>query len=163
MHKEAGMKHWIALAGLALSACAGSSDWFSRENAVDVSEVARSYQCNSEGPDSRLTLMPDLAAVEAWQQARGVSFGGVALPQGPFALIEMGERSSGGYGLAISRTAGRRGDTLILSGTFVAPAPDDITTQAITSPCVLVSLPRQGYAWVEVIDQDGRLRGRSGS
>lgn len=156
------MKHGITLAALALSACAGSSDWFSRENAVDVSEVARSYHCNGEGPDVRLTLLPDLAAVEAWQQARGVSFGGVALPQGPFALVEMGERSSGGHGLAISRTAGRRGDTLILSATFVAPAAEDITTQAITTPCVLVSLPKQGYASVEVIDQDGRVRGRSG-
>lgn len=155
------MKPWIVLVSLGLSACAGMPDWFSRENSVEVSEVARSYYCNSQGPDVRVTLMADVAAVEAWQQSHGTSLGDARLPQGPFALVEMGERNSGGYGLAISRLAGRRGDTLILRGTFIAPAADAITTQAISSPCVLVSLPREGYAAVEVIDQDGRVRGRS--
>jgi len=156
--KEASMKHGILLLSLGLSACAG---WMQRESSVEVSEVARSYQCNSQGPETRVSLMPDGAAVAAWQQQRGVEFDTARLPQGPFALVEMGERNSGGYGLAVSRLAGRRGDTLILRGTFVAPGADEVSTQAITTPCVLVSLPREGYATVEIVDQDGRLRGRA--
>ena len=152
------MKQWILLLSLGLSACA--SDWLSRESTVEVSEVARSQQCNSEGQETRLSLLPDPGAVAAWQQQRGVDLG-ARLPQGPFVLVEMGERNSGGYGIAISRLAGRRGDTLTLRGTFIAPAADDIATQAITSPCVLVSLPREGYGAVEIVDQDGRLRGRA--
>ncbi|WP_162932316.1 protease complex subunit PrcB family protein [Solimonas sp. K1W22B-7] len=152
------MKYGILLLSLGLSACAGN--WLSRESAVEISEVARSYQCNSGSPETRISLMADGATVAAWQQQRGVDFGEARLPQGPFALVEMGERNSGGYGLAISRLAGRRGDSLILRGTFVAPALGDITTEAITSPCVLISLPRDKYGSVEIIDQDGRLRGR---
>ena len=154
------MKQWILLLSLGLSACAGTSGWLSRESSAETSEVARSQQCNSEGPEARLTLLPDPGAVAAWQQQHGVDFGDARLPQGPFALVEMGERNTGGYGIAISRLAGRRGDTLTLRGTFIAPAADAMTTQAITSPCVLVSLPRDGYSTVEVIDQDGRRRGR---
>ncbi|HSW14884.1 MAG TPA: protease complex subunit PrcB family protein [Solimonas sp.] len=155
------MNRWIAPAALLLAGCSGMPTLFSKEYAIEVSEAARSGQCNTAGPESRVSLLADTAAVEAWQQEHGVSFG-VALPQGPFALVEMGERNTGGYGLAISRLAGRRGDTLVLNGTFIAPAAEDMTTQAITSPCVLVSLPKQGYSQVEIIDQDGRVRGRSG-
>ena len=152
------MKYGILLLSLGLSACVGG--WMKRESSVEVSEVARSYQCNSEGQETRISLLPDAAAVAGWQQQRGVDLGGERLPQGRFALVEMGERNSGGYGVAISRLAGRRGNTLILRGTFVAPGPNDMSTQAITSPCVLVSLPREGYETIEIVDQDGRLRGR---
>lgn len=151
------MKYGILLLSLGLSACAGGL--LQRESSAEVSEVARSSQCNSQGPETRISLLRDAAAVTAWQEQRGVNFNGARLPQGPFALVEMGERNSGGYGLAISRLAGRRSGDLILRGTFVAPGAGDMSTQAITSPCVLVSLPREGYDTVEIVDQDGRLRG----
>lgn len=147
----------VLLLSLGLTACA--TDWFKRESSVEVSEVGRSWQCNTPGPEARVSLLADGVAVAAWQQERGVDLG--TLPQGPFALVEMGERNSGGYGLAISRLAGRRGGTLILRGSFIAPGADDVVSQAISSPCVLVSLPREGYSAVEVVDQDGRVRGRA--
>lgn len=135
------------------------SDWFSRENAVDVSELRRALVCNSESSSAQVTLLPDLAAARAFESARGITLlGDEPLPPGPYALVEHGSRNSGGYGVAVSRTAGRRGDVLILKATFIAPAPNRMVAQMLTSPCVLVGLPAAQYGAVELIDQSGKLR-----
>ncbi|HUP91125.1 MAG TPA: protease complex subunit PrcB family protein [Solimonas sp.] len=152
----------ILLVLLVLSGCAHMpdvTDWFSRENAVSVSEVRRAIICGTSGPEAQVTLFPDAAAVQAWELGRGLQMSaGTPLPATPFVLVEMGERSSAGYGLAVSRTAGRRGEDLILRATFLSPAPGRMTAQMITSPCVLVSIPQANYRAVEVIDQGGTLR-----
>lgn len=159
------MKKWFVLAGLAVAGCSSISslpDRLSRENAEEVSELARSAQCNSASEAAAITRLPDLAAVLAWQQQRGVTLVSGELPQGPFALVEMGQRATGGYGLAISRLAGRRGGTLILRATFIAPPADAMVSQALTSPCVLVGLPPEAGTTLELLDQDGNVRARSG-
>jgi len=153
------MRASIILAGALCAGCSLMPDWFNREPPVEVSEVARSSQCATPGADAQVTRLADAAAVQAWQQARGIEL--APLPRGPFALVEMGERPTGGYGFAISRIAGRRGDALVLHATFVAPRADDMTTQALTQPCVLVSIP-DGYSEILLLDQDGRQRARSG-
>lgn len=145
-----------AAAGCSSWSMPGIGKWFSRENAVEVSEVRRSLHCNSESADAGVSLFADLDATRAWETARGLTLiGSQPLPPGPYAVIEMGQRNTGGYGLAVSRLAGRRGDVLILKATFIAPGPDRMVTQMLTSPCVLVSLPQAYYSAVEVIDQSG--------
>ncbi len=166
------MKHAFPAFVLLLCGCAATQDWsmpdvgkwFSRENAVAVEEVRRAQVCNSPTDQAAVTLFPDLAAAHAWEASRGVALiGDAPLPDGPYALVEMGTRNTGGYGVAVSRTAGRNGDVLILKATFIAPAADRMVTEMISSPCVLVSLPQAHYAEIQLIDQDGRRRARSGS
>ena len=159
------MTKWATVVALAVAGCAssgGMSDWFSRENAVEVSELARSAQCNTASESAAIQRFADAASLMAWQQQRGVALVTGSLPQGPFALVEMGQRATGGYGLAISRLAGRRGDTLILKATFIAPPADAMSTEALTSPCVLVSLPADAGGSLELLDQAGNVRARGG-
>ena len=62
------MKKWFVLAGLAVAGCSGMGslpDRLSRENAEEVSELARSAQCNSASEAAAITRLPDLAAVLA--------------------------------------------------------------------------------------------------
>lgn len=155
------MKRWIVLGAALLSGCSGMPGFRDNGQAVEVTEIARTLHCGTEGEAARLSVLADRVAVQDWQQQRGVELSGNPLPQGPFALVEMGQRPSGGYGIAISRVATVHRDVLILHATFVSPAADAITSQALTAPCVLVSLPAQGYADVQVVDQQGSLRARS--
>lgn len=156
------MKYAMAFAALVLAGCSSLPDWVAREETVEVSEVARSNQCATPGAEPQLTLLADVAAVKTWEQGRGIELTQGLLPQGPFALVEMGERPTGGHGVAVSRIARLRSDSLVLQATFVAPRPGDITSQALTSPCVLISVPGRGYSRVELLDQDGQRRAQAG-
>lgn len=133
------------------------------EKPIEVMEVRRGQQCNAPDETSRVYLLNDLAAVQAWEQMRGVNLsnGTPTLPAGPFALVDMGRRNTASYGVAISRMAGRKEEVLTLKGTFITPAAGMMVAQVITSPCVLVSLPSRPYTAVGVVDQSGALRASS--
>lgn len=124
---------------------------------IEVQEVARSLQCNSAGKDSRIELFTATAAIRGWADRRGVALPDV-LAEAPHVVVELGQRSTTGYGLAVSRSAVLRGGLLILKGTFISPAPGRVVAQALTSPCVLVQLPPGRYSAVEVQDPTGAVR-----
>jgi hypothetical protein len=145
----------------ALAGCA-MPGMFSRGTPIEVREVGRSLYCNTPSESSRVLLLRDPQAVLDWQASRGIALaGGEALAQTAYAVVEMGGRPTGGYGVAVARTATLRDEDVTLSATFVSPAPGSIRTQALSSPCVLVQLPRGRYARVEVVDQSGEVRARS--
>jgi hypothetical protein len=165
------MKRILPALAVLLGGCAMTQDWsmpdvakwFSRENAIAVEEVRRAQVCNTPTENAAVTLFPDLASAHAWEASRGVALiGDAPLPDGPYALVEMGTRNTGGYGVAVSRTAGRDGDRLILKATFIAPAAGRMVAEMISSPCALVSLPQAHYSEIWLIDQDGKRRARSG-
>jgi hypothetical protein len=135
--------------------------WFSHDNTVSVEEVRRSQQCNSPSGEARVALFPDVAAVRAWEASRSIQLiGDEPLDEAPYALVEMGTRNTGGYGIAVSRAATRDGDDLVLKATFVSPGADREVAQVISSPCALVRLPQAYYKQIEVRDQDGNRRAR---
>lgn len=153
----------LLLPPLALAAgCSLSGRLFQSHAAIEVREVGRSLYCNTDGDAARVTLLADAQAVLDWQAARKLTLAGSeSLAQAPYALVEMGMRPTGGYGVAVARAAELRDDTVVLSATFVSPPAASIRTQALSSPCVLVQLPRGRYAAVEVQDQMGERRASS--
>lgn len=154
----------VALLPLTLSACTAPrlpalGGAFSSEKTLEVVERRRSPDCGTEGREARLRAFDSAAQFETWASARGLLlFGDPQLPEARYALVEMGQRATGGFGLAVSRQAVRRGATLVLSATFVAPAPGELVTQALTAPCVLVQLPEGPYSRLELRDQTGERR-----
>lgn len=159
-----------ALSALLLTACSTSSrwvpdmpdfsSWFSaKENQVIVSEVDSDSYCNAPGEASTMTLLADSAAVKAWEATRSVSLSGEGtLPAGPYVVVDLGQRNSGGFGIAVSRQAGFKNDILVLRATVFEPSAGGVSTQAITSPCSLVRLPQMSFASLRLIDQNGKLR-----
>jgi hypothetical protein len=74
--------------------------------------------------------------------------------------IEMGMRPSTGYGFdKTSVRAVLEGNTVNLTLAAVTPAPGMIVAQMITSPCILVQLPKGDYSRIRVLDQTGKLLG----
>jgi hypothetical protein len=157
------MNRILPALGAALLAGCGGLGLFEGSADIEVREVGRSLYCNAGGEAASVVLLGDPQAVLDWQAARGVTLAGSeSLAQAPYALIDMGVRPTGGYGLAVARAAVLRGERVTLSATFVSPPPGSISTQALSSPCVLVQLPRGRYGEVEVLDQTGAVRATGG-
>lgn len=135
---------------------------FSGDTPVEVRELARSQQCATPNDKSAVNVFADAAEFRRWQDQRGIKLIDTdAMPAGPYALVEMGLRATGGFGVAISRKAGVRRDLVILKGTFIAPAADLVLAQVETSPCVLVGLPSGFYRGVVVFNQAGDIQATS--
>jgi len=132
--------------------------WFARGESVSVIEVGRASLCSDESADAAMQLFSSGNAVTQWQQRTGIDLHPRALQPGRYALVQMGQRHTGGYGIAVSGDAVQVEGTLKLYATFFSPAKGAMTTQMITSPCVLVALPGGNYDAVEVYDQTGAVR-----
>lgn len=146
---------------LSMPSFAGVDRLMSRGSNTEVLEVSRGLDCGSAQPETRIQRFASAEAYRSWAAARGLALPQTeALAPGSYALVEMGQRRSGGFGLAVSRQAERRGATLRLRATFIEPGPDAMVTQALTAPCVLVRLPEEAdtTARIELYDQTGALR-----
>lgn len=147
---------WLAACGVTVPVSRPSIRIVSE---AEVYEIRRASICNGSGSDAAVELLQDAAAVKAWQDARGIDLiGSKPLPAGPFAVVDHGTRTTGGYGLAVSRRGRLREGALKLTASFLSPKPDEIRPYALTSPCVLVKLPAGSYSSVEVVDPSGRRR-----
>lgn len=157
---------WAVLAGCANVQTAagetfeGLNRWFSPEKTVKLEEVWRAQQCGTAGEAAAVRLFT-LEAAREWADARGFDLRAESWLDTPYALVEMGQRNSGGYGLAVSQVGGSRGKEVLLRATFISPAPDAMTTQALTAPCALVRLPAGAWSRVLLIDQAGVKRAAS--
>jgi len=154
-----------AAAALLLSACTSDLGWmlrFSGDNPVEVRELARSTQCGTPSEKASASVFVDATELRQWQDQRGIKLiDGDAVPAGPYAVVEMGQRPSAGYGIAISRKAGIRRDLVVLKGTFIAPPAGSVAAQMMTSPCVLVGLPAGFNRGVVVMNQEGEIQATS--
>ena len=88
-----------------------------------------------------------------WNQLHGASLNVPPLPRADFAretllVVMMGERPSGGYRVEVQNVSLDGGD-LFVDLRFVEPAPDAVTTAALTSPWAVVRVLRGGIdaAW----------------
>lgn len=141
----------------AMAACSTLERWTS--SPLQVSQVRALQNCNSDGPQPRVSLLADREAVRAWQERHKVDLIGVdPLPDaGAYALVEIGIHTSTGYGLAVSRQAAAGGEVVQLQATLFSPEYGQTTPQVVNSPCVLVAFPPGHYRGVEVRDPAGNL------
>jgi hypothetical protein len=73
--------------------------------------------------------------------------------------IYMGTQATGGFGLELaSTTAIVQKAVATVQVQWRRPAPDRFVTQAITSPCLLLKLPKAGIDTIKIVDQTGSLR-----
>lgn len=74
-------------------------------------------------------------------------------------LVEMGRQNTGGYRLLLADPhlfmAGGRAQ---LHVAWLEPEAGAMVPQVITSPCLLLEIPKGDFSAVQVVDQAGRLR-----
>lgn len=73
--------------------------------------------------------------------------------------INMGQQPNMGYSLEYQGGAKIIDGRLRIPVKWNTPQPGMMYAQMLVEPCLLLSIPRDGYEAIEVVDQDGRLRG----
>ncbi len=149
-------REWAGLVGalVFLVGCAETSGpaprldlrarWIPDSTAV----LAHAY--HSGFTQSSRAIVSDAAAwATAWSQFRGSLEPAPSLPVVDFdadvvIVAALGPRPTGGYDIRIDSVANHGGTVVYV--TTLAPGPTCITTQAFTSPAVLVRLPRPADA-----------------
>src|SRR5690606_19023181 len=150
-----------ALAGL--FACGSPTP---ERSVSDVTILANNFRCafpEKTGKAVWLSDEKDFAAT--WNQA--LSGGLNAAPEPPevdftrigVVAVFMGQRPTGGYGLALEPgLLGFEKDLAVLALRYQSPLQGAMTTQVITSPCLFMSLDKQDASRLRIVDQDGRER-----
>lgn len=74
-------------------------------------------------------------------------------------LVLMGRRATAGYALALaSEQAHLKDGVATVALDWQRPGEDAILAQVLTSPCVMITLPRHGLERIDVVDQTGTRR-----
>ena len=73
--------------------------------------------------------------------------------------IQMGQKPTGGYGIELAEPHAilNEGEALIRLR-WIEPAPGTIVTQILTSPCLIISLPKGAYEKIAITDENGNVR-----
>lgn len=129
---------------------------------VTVNIMAGSQYCGTQQPAPLLSYYADETTSQALLSS---TFPNLDTYSKNMVLIEAGQKNTGGYGLMVEERARIVGDALLLTATWQSPAANQFVTQAFTSPCVLVAVPKaesdnddMSYSEIQVYDQNGELR-----
>ncbi len=132
-----------------------------------VESVYRATHCLSNSIEAHALWVDSLAELQRlWENRYRSRLGGspLAIPEVDFNTqgllwIHMGQQSTGGYALALADPICRvKNEIASVSVNWISPASDAMVTQVITSPCILLKLPKGPFHSIQVIDQDGRVR-----
>ena len=112
--------------------------------AVEFSVLATGYNSNHQGGREVQLITNQNDWSNAWR-ALGMGTTGL-MPEVNFntravVLLYQGRKNTGGYGISIAEIR-RVGTILTVRASEQSPRPDEITTAALTSPFVAVSIPR---------------------
>lgn len=134
--------------------------------ALTVQPLYSSAHCNSPSTEAAAVWIDERAALIAvFQRIRGHILDDAVVPpevnfeRAAVLLIEMGRRNTGGYGLQlVDRYPDIVGERARVRVAWNRPAEDVMVPQVLTSPCLMLEIPRGRYSSVQVIDQAGRVR-----
>ncbi|WP_417547123.1 protease complex subunit PrcB family protein [Marinobacter segnicrescens] len=152
------MIHWLRVKGLTasilviattLTACAGSRDQGAADGPT-ARQVTAASQCGFTEPG--LLYMDSRQRLEEVTGARGMNL--TAMEDHDFSnehllLVAAGRKPTGGYGVALDSSR-LEGGVLKLTMTLRTPSPDQMVTQALTSPCAVVAVIAEGWETVHV-------------
>jgi len=72
--------------------------------------------------------------------------------------IQMGQKPTGGFGIELADPYARVGaGEALIRLRWNEPAPGAIVTQILTSPCLIISLPKGAYEKIAITDENGKV------
>ena len=131
---------------------------------LPVTIVVSSAQCNLGDRELNGRFLVDEAdAAQLLQRVVRPRFGvDAALPneldftRQRAVVISLGAKPTPGYGLDVAATAVIDEGVLMLDVTLTSPPPGRMLPQVITTPCVVLALPKDGYQWLALVDKTSR-------
>jgi hypothetical protein len=128
--------------------------------------LAQDVLCGGNRPTPSVTLVADSGRLKRILiESRGRMLGqSPPVPVVDFdaehvVTIQMGQKPTGGYGIELAEPDAtlKDGEALIRLR-WVEPPPGSIVTQILTSPCLIVSLPKGAYEKITITDENGSVR-----
>ncbi len=160
--RSSGLIWRILVAAVALAAGCQAAQRH-RHGAATASVVRAAPMCGGEGEEAGARWIPTEGALHAAL----LSAGGVQDGEPPkidfgrdgVVLVSMGQQRTAGYSLALHDANVPVADgvaTVVVA--FETPPPGAMVAQVLTSPCLLVRLPKEGIREVRIVDPSGALR-----
>jgi len=159
------------LAAAGLTACHAESTSPLADNTPEIVTLAAGTQCGRRETTPAASWLDNPGALQdAYQRMMRQSVAAHTAPARPpdferYGVLQvfMGQQTTGGYQLRLLRPR----IEYLASGATVrvewrSPPPDARTIQVITSPCLLLAVPRGAYRSLTVTDQTGRRRAVAG-
>lgn len=161
------LRPWGYLLMLLLSACKTDSMQEPATAAVEVALLAQSSFCQAVSPEPSIALLTDDTAYKSAYSRLGKQSPGntdsppdVDFSRLSVSAIYMGIRPTAGYQVGLTSRAAKIGENneLHLFVTWTEPAAEALLAQVITSPCLLLTIPKGEYSTIQVIDEEGNIR-----
>lgn len=148
----------------AVPACSNSQE--KSAQASQAREIYAGFHCGSQTPGGSIEWVTDALRLERAFAKLSSNFATkrTTAPDVDFSrrhvvVIYMGTQATAGYSLQLARDEFRtfRG-TAEITLAWNKPQPGMMTAQVITSPCVVVTVPKRGYERFQVVDTGGTVR-----
>ncbi|MBL1432770.1 MAG: protease complex subunit PrcB family protein [Gammaproteobacteria bacterium] len=142
----------VSLAAVLLVACVQPTQQVDKEMVVEF--LVASEQCAIEKSIAyRIESAIDLSRAYGLLGGNKKPEANIDWQQERVLLLAMGRQASAGYSLTLasSRAIHNNGE-LAISVLWQEPEPHTMQAQLVTSPCLLVKLPREGYQHIVVND-----------
>lgn len=135
-------------------------DYEFKNETVKLTELRRALVCDTPTEASRMQIFDSAAQLLASPLADSLQAQSMSLrADASYAVIEQGQRRTGGYSLELRPKASVTEEGAItLKADWIEPAPDRMQIQILTSLCVLVELPQQPYENAQLLDATGNPR-----
>jgi hypothetical protein len=129
-------------------------------NADQARVLAKSDYCGTSSQTAAVHYFGDGESFGNWASQRGITeFDGQGIPASGVAVVEMGQRPTGGYNIRLDEeNTGADGDTFTLRVRWEAPRLDAAVSQALIAPCLLIQPPPGDYRRIQLVDQLGNTR-----
>lgn len=150
----------LALVALPLLAAEGKGCAADRE--VPVTVVRGGARCGGDAPAVRRLDSPEALAA-AFPAGPGEAAPAADLEGAAVLLVAIGQRPTAGFEVALAAPrAPVKGGVALVRVVVREPPHGAVVAQVLTSPCLVVALPRAGLDEVKVADAGGALLGAVG-
>jgi hypothetical protein len=137
------------------------------DDGQEITTIATGTQCGYTGTAPAARWLDTADAVQAaYRQMTRQSLGANAHPAPTtdftrFGVLQvfMGQQSTGGFQLRLQHPLlEHTASSAALRIDWLTPPPGALTPQVITSPCLMLGVPRGTWHTITVIDQTGQVR-----
>lgn len=129
---------------------------------VPLTVFFNSGQCDCKESSLQVKLLDDDAQLSDFLEQNSISTIGpdkverqyIDFSKNAAVAIWMGRKPTAGYRLTLEKAfAEIKADTAYITVNVKVPRADAVLPQVITSPCLLIVLPRGRYGFIEILDQ----------
>lgn len=166
-------KTWVTafcIGALILTNQATAAGWFKADHPhLAVTLLFSSHQCAYDQHTPYADLLETQADVNAFFKDNGKTGLTASRSEAPaidfaretVAAVWMGKKGTAGYRIELgSNIAAVKDQSAFVQVNFMAPDAKAVLAQIMTSPCLLIKLPKGAYHTLDVVSQNGDLIGR---